>query len=162
MTTTRRQAAHDSGEDIWGRVAKAGEDGLPPERAIGRNTRSQFERGKTWIRDVKCAAEKKSFVRYRGHYAVTLDPDKCTAYAAERLQSLYRQAVRIYKSSLKELPPESQELLTVTLLTKQLQSIFDAMDILKAAGFSPETAAAKAGATTSAKRSSASSRGRKT
>ncbi|GAA2233309.1 hypothetical protein [Streptomyces nogalater] len=161
MTTTRRQAAHDSGEDIWSRVAKAGEEGLPPERAIGRNTRGQFERGKSWIRDVKCGAEKKSFVRYRGHYAVTLDPDKCTAYAAERLQSLYKQAVRIYKSSLKELPPESQELLTVTLLTKQLQSIFDAMDILKAAGFSPETAAAKAAATTPAKRSSALSRGRK-
>ncbi|MFV0128617.1 hypothetical protein ACLGI4_13010 [Streptomyces sp. HMX112] len=162
MTTTRRQAAHDSGEDIWRRVAKAGEDGLPPERAIGRNTRSQFERGKGWIRDVKCGAENKSFVRYHGHYLVTDDADKCTAYAAERLQSLYKQAVRIYKSSLKELPPEAQELLTVTLLTKQLQSIFDAMDILKAAGFSPETAAAKAAATTPGKRSPAASRSRKT
>ncbi|MEH0471902.1 hypothetical protein QA943_24230 [Streptomyces sp. B21-097] len=162
MTTTRRQAAHDSGEEIWGRVEKAGEDGLPPERATGRNTRSQFERGKSWIRDVKCEAEGKSFVRYRGHYMVTLDADKCTAYAADRMQSLYRQAVRIYKCSLKELPPESQELLTVTLLTKQLQSIFDAMDILKAAGFSPKTAAAKAKATTPTKRSPAASRGRKT
>ncbi|MGW1054313.1 hypothetical protein [Streptomyces sp. NPDC002521] len=162
MTTTRRQAAHDSGEDIWKRVAKEGEDGLPPERAIGRNTRSQFERGKGWIRDVKCGAEKKSFVRYRGHYVVTVDHDKCTAYAAERMQSLYRQAVRIYKCALKELPPEAQELLTVTLLTKQLQSIFDAMDILKAAGFSPETAAAKVAATTRAKRSPATSRSRKT
>ncbi|WP_208614937.1 hypothetical protein, partial [Streptomyces caeruleatus] len=133
----------------------------PPAEAMGRNTRGQFERGKSWIRDVKCGAEKKSFVRYRGHYTVTVDADKCTAYAAERMQSLYRQAVRIYKCSLKELPPEAQELLTVTLLTKQLQSIFDAMDILKAAGFSPQTAA-KAAATPPKKRSPATARSRKT
>lgn len=140
MTTTRRQAAHDSGEDIWERVAAAGEDGLGKDRAVGRNTESQFERGKSWIRDVKCGTEKKSFVRYHDHYTVTLDPDKCTAYAAERMRSLYRQAVRIYKCSLKELPPEAQGLLTVTLLTKELQSIFDAMKVLEAAGFSPKTA----------------------
>ena len=151
MTTTRRQAAHESGEDIWERVARAGEDGLEKEQAIGRNTQGQFERGKSWIRDAKCAAERKSFVRYHGHYTVTLDPDKCTAYAAERMQSLYRQAVRIYKCSLAELPPDAQELLTVTLLTKQLQSIFDAMDILKAAGFSPATAAKTATAAAATK-----------
>jgi hypothetical protein len=143
MTTTRRKPAHDSGEEIWDRVAKAGEDGLPRGKAIGHSTKSQFERGKGWIRDVKCGAEKKSFVRYEDHYTVTVDPDKCTAYAAERMQSLYRQAVRIYRSALKELPPESQKLLTVTLLSKQLQAIFDGMDILQAAGFSPKTAAAK-------------------
>jgi hypothetical protein len=146
MMRTRRQPAHASGEDIWERVAAAGEDGLARDQAIGRNTKGQFERGKGWIRDVKCAAEKKSFVRYHDHYTVTTDADKCTAYAAERMQSLYRQAVRIYKCSLAELPPEAQQLLTVTLLTKQLQSIFDAMDILKAAGFSPATAAKNAAA----------------
>lgn len=163
MTTTRRQAAHDSGEDIWERVARAGEDGLPRERAIGRNTKSQFERGKGWIRDVKCEAEKKSFVRYHDHYTVTLDPDKCTAYAAERMQSLYRQAVRIYKAALKELPPESQKLLTVTLLSKQLQSIFDGMEVLRAAGFSPKTAATGAArVSTKPKATASTSRRRKT
>ena len=45
---------------------------------------------------------------------------------------------------------------------KQLQSIFDAMDILKAAGFSQETAVAKAQATSRAKRLPATFRGRKT
>lgn len=144
MATTRRQAAHDSGEDIWNRVAAAGESGLSTDKAMGRNTRGQFERGKGWIRDKKCKADKKCFVRYRSRYAVTVDPDKCTMYASERLRSLYRQAQRIYKCSIEPLPPTAQALPTVRLLRSQLDSIFAAMSVLEAAGFSPDTAAHKA------------------
>ncbi|WP_327075642.1 hypothetical protein OG196_43905 (plasmid) [Kitasatospora purpeofusca] len=161
MTTTRRQAAHDTGEDIWTRVAKAGEDGLLKQKAIGHNTQGQFERGKAWIKDTKCKSEKKAWVYHHGAYTVTLDPDKCTLYASDRLRSLYKQAVRIYDCSLAVLPPEAQKLPTVRLLTVQCQSIIAAMDVLEASGFSPETAVKAAGSTRRAKTSTASRGSRK-
>ncbi|MFE2595778.1 hypothetical protein ACFXCZ_04620 [Streptomyces sp. NPDC059396] len=136
----RRQAAHDSGEDIWNRVTKAGEAGLSTERAMGRNTRGQFERGKGWIKDKKCKAEKRGWVYHHGTYIVTVDPDKCTMYATERLRSLYKQAERIYNCSILPLPPEAQKLPTVRLLRSQCESIFASMSVLESAGFSAATA----------------------
>ncbi|MGY0060616.1 hypothetical protein ACWY4P_29435 [Streptomyces sp. LZ34] len=87
MATRRRQAAHDSGEDIWNRVEKAGEAGLLTEQATGRNTRGQFERGKAWIKENKCKSEKKGWVYHHGVYTITVDPYKCTLYATDRLRS---------------------------------------------------------------------------
>ncbi|MFD7734563.1 hypothetical protein ACFV6F_29810 [Kitasatospora phosalacinea] len=141
MTTTRRQAAHDTGEDIWTRVARAGEDGLLKQDAIGHHTPGQFERGKAWIKDSKCKSEKRAWVYHHGAYVVTLDPDKCSLYASDRLRSLYRQAVRIYECSLAVLPADAQQLPTVRLLSAQCQSIITAMAVLEAAGFSPVDAA---------------------
>ncbi|MEU6463632.1 hypothetical protein [Streptomyces sp. NPDC046976] len=141
MPTQRRQAAHDSGEDIWDRVAKAGEDGLPREDAIGRNTPAQFERGKAWIRDHQCANKKKGFVLVHGRYTATNNVDMCKLYASSRLTSLEKQAARIYKCSLANLPKEAQSDLTVMLLLKTCNDIFAALKFLKDAGFSPQAAA---------------------
>lgn len=140
MATRRRQAAHDSGEDIWNRVEKAGESGLLTEKAMGRNTRGQFERGKAWIKDNKCKSEKKGWVYHHGAYTITVDPYKCTLYATDRLRSLYRQAQRIYNCSIVILPAEAQELPTVRLLRTECENIFAAMALLEAAGFSPQAA----------------------
>lgn len=160
MVTGRRQAAHDSGEDIWNRVEKAGEAGLLTEQAVGRNTRSQFERGKAWIKDTKCKSEKKGFVRYHGAYTITVNDNKCTLYATDRLQSLHQQAQRIYNCSIVILPPEAQELPTVRLLRGVCENIFTSMALLEAAGFSPQAAAKAAEA--SPKKTGASRRSRKT
>ncbi|MER7793578.1 hypothetical protein [Streptomyces sp. NPDC097640] len=141
MATRRRQAAHDSGEDIWNRVEKAGEAGLLTEQAMGRNTRGQFERGKAWIKDYKCKSEKKGWTYHHGTYTVTVDHHKCTLYATERLQSLHQQAQRIYNCSIVILPPEEQELPTVRLLRGVCENIFTSMALLEAAGFSAQSAA---------------------
>ncbi|MFE4535659.1 hypothetical protein ACFRKB_11325 [Streptomyces scopuliridis] len=143
MATRRRQAAHDSGEDLWNRVEAAGEPGLATDEAMGSNTRGQFEYGKGWIKDKKCKAEKKCWVYHHGMYSVTVDPDKSTMYASERMRSLYRQARRIYDCSIAPLPPAAQKLPTVKLLRSQCESIFAAMSVLEAAGFSAETAVKK-------------------
>ncbi|WP_416485267.1 hypothetical protein [Streptomyces sp. CL12] len=160
MATRRRQAAHDSGEDIWNRVEEAGEVGLPTRESMGNNTPAQFEHGKRWIKDKKCKAEKKCFVRYRGHYAVTLDADKCTMYATERMRSLYRQAERVFNCAIAPLPPAAQKLPSVKLVRSQCESIFAAMSVLEAAGFSAETAAKHQPTTETARASSAKSRTR--
>ncbi|GAA2650807.1 hypothetical protein GCM10010425_74450 [Streptomyces spororaveus] len=159
MATQRRQAAHDSGEDIWNRVVDAGEDGLERKDAIGRNTSSQFERGKSWIRDHQCGNKKTNFTLVHGRYAATNDVDKAKLYAASRLESLHKAAVRVYKCSLANLPPEAQSDLSIMLLTKTCKDIFAAMQFLEEAGFSSQAAADIAKA--KSKASTASARGRK-
>ncbi|MFI1825418.1 hypothetical protein ACH41E_03035 [Streptomyces sp. NPDC020412] len=158
MTTRRRQAAHDSGEDIWNRVAEAGEAGLLTEQAMGRNTRGQFERGKAWIKDKKCQAEKMGWVYHHGTYIVTNDPNDCTMYATERLRSLFKQTERVYKCAILPLPPEAQKLPTVRLLRSLCESIFASMSVLESAGFSAPTATQQEA---SKPQKAASSRGRK-
>ncbi|WP_411144905.1 hypothetical protein [Streptomyces sp. x-80] len=159
MATQRRQAAHDSGEDIWDRVVEAGEDGLEREDAIGRNTPSQFERGKAWIRDHQCANKKTNFTLVHGRYAASNDVDKAKLYATIRLESLYRSAVRVYKCSLANLPPEAQSDLSIMLLTKTCKDIFAAMQFLEEAGFSAQAAAETS--KVKSKTSTASAKGRK-
>ncbi|MFC8717032.1 hypothetical protein [Kitasatospora sp. NPDC057198] len=159
MATQRRQAAHDSGEDIWRRVARAGEDGLSREEAIGRNTSAQFERGKAWIRDYQCKNKKTGFVLVHGRYTATNDVDKCKLYAAARLRALNRQAVRIFQCSLAVLPPEAQNDLSVMLLIKACNDVFDAMQMMDRAGFSPQAAAEEQ---QPVKASTSSARSRKT
>ncbi|MEZ0092512.1 hypothetical protein [Streptacidiphilus sp. EB129] len=161
MATQRRQAAHDSGEDIWNRVVKAGDTGLPRQEAIGRNTDAQFERGKGWIRDFQCKNAKKGFVLVHGHYVATNNVDMCTLYAALRLHSLEHQAVRIRKCCLDNLPPEVQSDLPVMLLVKTCNDILAALKFLNDAGFSPQAAAAEA-AQTKAKTAPTTGSGRKT
>ncbi|WP_330460601.1 hypothetical protein OIB37_29200 [Streptomyces sp. NBC_00820] len=133
--------------------------GLERKDAIGRNTGSQFERGKAWIRDHQCGNEKTNFTLVHGRYAATNDIDKAKLYAASRLESLHRAAVRVYKCSLANLPPEAQSDLSIMLLTKTCKDIVAAMQFLEDAGFSPQaaTVAAKAKPETS----TASARGRK-
>ncbi|MFJ6519288.1 hypothetical protein ACIQJ4_13720 [Streptomyces filamentosus] len=159
MTTQRRQAAHDSGEDIWDRVVGAGEDGLERKDAIGHNTPAQFERGKAWIRDHQCGNKKTNFTLVHGRYAASNDVDKAKLYATTRLESLYRSAVRVYKCSLANLPPEAQSDLSIMLLTKTCKDIFAAMQFLEDAGFSAQSAAETA--KVRPKTSTASARGRK-
>ncbi|MEV7777742.1 hypothetical protein [Kitasatospora sp. NPDC088351] len=160
MTTTRRQAAHDSGEDIWNRVAKAGDNGLPREEAIGENTTAQFERGKSWIRDHQCANKKTGFVLVHGRYAATNNVDMSKLYASIRLGSLFKATERVYKCALANLPPEAQSDLSVMVLMKTCRDIFAAMEFLKEAGFSAQVAGEVS--QEKAKTSTASGRGRKT
>ncbi|MGW0708940.1 hypothetical protein ACWD4G_23825 [Streptomyces sp. NPDC002643] len=160
MTTTRRQAAHDSGEDIWNRVVEAGDDGLPREEAMGQNTPAQFERGKTWIRDFQCANEKTGFVLVHSRYAATNNVDMNKLYVTMRLHSLYRSVRRVYKCALANLPPEAQSDLSIMVLLKTCDDIFRAMKFLEETGFSAD-AAAKA-AQVKPKASTASARSRKT
>ncbi|MFB6814446.1 hypothetical protein ACFCV8_07865 [Streptomyces sp. NPDC056347] len=160
MTTTRRQAAHDSGEDIWNRVVGAGDGGLLREEAMGRNTPAQFERGKAWIRDYQCGNEKTGFVLVHSHYAATNNVDMNKLYASARLHSLYKSVVRVYKCALANLPPEAQSDLSIMVLLKTCDDIFRAMKFLDEAGFSAD-AAAKA-IQEKPKASTSSARGRKT
>jgi hypothetical protein len=160
MVTQRRQAAHDTGEDIWNRVAKAGENGLARAEAMGQNTPAQFEHGKTWIRDHQCANKKTGFVLVHGRYIATNNVDMNKLYAALRLHSLEKQATRIYKCCLTHLPPEAQNDLAVKLLVKTCNDILAALKFLEDAGFSPQAAAEAA--QTKPKASTASGRSRKT
>ncbi|MFQ6144427.1 hypothetical protein ACLMNJ_15305 [Streptomyces seoulensis] len=160
MVTQRRQAAHDTGEDIWNRIAQAGEDGLPRAEAMGQNTPAQFEYGKTWIRDHQCANKKTGFVLVHGHYITTNNVDMSKLYASLRLHSLEKQATRIYKCCLAHLPPEAQNDLAVKLLMKTCNDILAALQFLEDAGFSPRAAAEAA--ETKPKASAASGRSRKT
>ncbi|MEU7067679.1 hypothetical protein [Streptomyces sp. NPDC046161] len=160
MVTQRRQAAHDTGEDIWNRVVKAGEDGLGRAEAMGRNTPAQFEYGKTWIRDHQCANKKTGFVLVHGHYIATNNIDMSKLYASLRLHSLEKQATRIYKCCLADLPPEAQNDLAVMLLVKTCNDVLAALKFLEDAGFSAQ--AATQAAQSKPKASTASGRGRKT
>ncbi|MEU9255481.1 hypothetical protein AB0D66_27000 [Streptomyces sp. NPDC048270] len=160
MATQRRQAAHDTGEDIWNRVAKAHDDGLSRTDAIGRNTPAQFERGKAWIRDHQCANKKTGFVLVHGRYIATNNTDMSKLYASLRLHSLEKQATRIYRCCLANLPPEAHNDLAVMLLVKTCNDILAALKFLEDAGFSPQAAAEAAQARPKA--SAASGRGRKT
>ncbi|MFF1285701.1 hypothetical protein ACFVY4_34105 [Streptomyces sp. NPDC058299] len=162
MVTQRRQAAHDTGEDIWNRVAEAGENGLPRAEAMGRNTPAQFEYGKTWIRDHQCANKKTGFVLVHGRYIATNDVDMSKLYASLRLHSLEKQAARIYKCCLAHLPPEAQNDLAVMLLVKTCKDVLAALKFLEDAGFSPQAATHTTETKAKAKASAASGRGRKT
>lgn len=141
MATQRRQAAHDTGEDIWTRVARAHEEGLDRAEAMGQNTPAQFARGKAWIRDHQCANKKTGFVLVHGRYVATNDIDMSKLYASLRLHSLERQATRIYRCCLANLPPEAHNDLAVMLLVKTCTDILAALKFLQDAGFSPQAAA---------------------
>ncbi|WP_031075325.1 hypothetical protein [Streptomyces sp. NRRL WC-3742] len=160
MTTTRRRAAHDSGEDIWNRVIVAGDDGLPREEAMGELTPAQFEWGKAWIRDFQCGNEKTGFVLFQSRYAATNNVDMNKLYASARLHSLYKSVLRVYKCALANLPPEAESDLSIRVLLKTCDDIFRAMKFLEETGFSAD-AAAKA-AQVKPKTSTASARSRKT
>ncbi|MGW0708941.1 hypothetical protein ACWD4G_23830 [Streptomyces sp. NPDC002643] len=75
MARQRRREARDAGQEILGRVAKAGDSGLPREEAIGRLTLAEFERGKAWLRDHLPPSTKK-IVRQNGRYTVTSAEDE--------------------------------------------------------------------------------------
>lgn len=75
MAARSRQTAHDSAEDIWNRVARAGDEGLPRVEAMGRYTSAQFERAKDWIRDCQPANTGK-FVLVDGRYMMTNGGDQ--------------------------------------------------------------------------------------
>ncbi|MBP0453933.1 hypothetical protein J5Y04_30980 [Kitasatospora sp. RG8] len=141
MATTRRQAAHDSGQDIWNRVVKAGDDGLPREEAIGRNTPAQFERGKAWIRDYQCGNKKTGFVLVHSHYAVTNNVEMNKLYVTTRLDTLFKSVKRLYKCALANLPPDAKSDLSIMVLLKTCDDIFAAMKFLEEAGFSAQAAA---------------------
>ncbi|GAA1964053.1 hypothetical protein [Kitasatospora viridis] len=160
MATTRRQAAHDSGEDIWDRVAEAGDVGLPREEAMGRNTPAQFERGKAWIRDHQCANKKTGFVLVHSHYAATNNVDMNKLYASIRLHSLYKSVERVYKCALANLPADAKSDLSIMVLLKTCDDIFAAMKFLEEAGFSAQAAGEAAQGSSEA--STASAKGRKT
>ncbi|MFB7174480.1 hypothetical protein ACFCYM_27205 [Streptomyces sp. NPDC056254] len=158
MATQRRQAAHDTGEDIWNRVVRAREEGLDRAEAMGQNTPAQFERGKTWIRDHQCRNKKTGFVLVHGRYIATNDIDMSKLYASLRLHSLEKQATRIYRCCLANLPPEAHNDLAVMLLVKTCKDILAALKFLQDAGFSPQAAAETAQATPKASAATGRSR----
>ncbi|MGW3183802.1 hypothetical protein ACWDD9_31485 [Kitasatospora sp. NPDC001119] len=160
MTTTRRRAAHDSGEDIWNRVVVAGDNGLPRDEAMGPLTPAQFERGKGWIRDSQCGNEKTGFVLVHSRYAATNNVDMNKLYATLRLQSLYKSVERVYKCALVNLPTDAKSDLSIMVLLKTCDDIFRAMEFLKETGFSAQAAADAV--QEKPKASTASTRGRKT
>lgn len=141
MARTRPRALADIGEELWNHIEAAEErGGLPTDEARGHLTRSQFERAKTWIRDVKCALARKAFVRYEGHYLTTVDPDLCASVVIKEFKAIEQRVTRILHSMIEPLPAEAQNTAAMGLLKAQCLQIISGMKLLKEAGYSADAA----------------------
>ncbi|WP_157878565.1 hypothetical protein [Streptomyces chattanoogensis] len=113
-------------------------------------TRSQFERAKAWVRDKKCALERRAFVLFEGFYVTTVDPVLCASAVVREFKVIERRVTRIYTSMIEPLPAEAQNTAAIGLLKAQCLGVINAMKVLDEAGYSAD-AAAKLAATNGAK-----------
>ncbi|MFJ9174969.1 hypothetical protein [Streptomyces sp. NPDC102360] len=131
----------DMGEELWARI-EAAEDsgGLNTEEARGDLSKSQFQRAKTWIKDVKCALARKAFVRFEGQYLTTVDPDVCASVVIREFKVIEQRVTRIYHGMIEPLPAEAQSTAAMGLLKAQCLQIISGMKLLKEAGYSSDAA----------------------
>ncbi|MGW4528724.1 hypothetical protein [Amycolatopsis sp. NPDC004378] len=139
--------AHDpvsrflAAEKVWNAVAAAGENGITEQEVIVQTglSRSQFENGKSHIRD--CAAKDmgQSF-HYGGDvYVATIEPGRCALGLIIRLSSVDTQLKRTYDSICAPLGESADSHPTVKYLRDQLVAMRGNLTMARDLGFLPHS-----------------------